>query len=703
MNIPSSMPSPAMIRLRDMWRLVTLNRKVSVGLVILLFFVLLAIFGPLFFPQDPNAFSPSRLQPPTTVHWLGTTQTGQDILAQVVVGTRVSVIMGFAIGIMTMTISIIIGLAAGYFGGWIDEVLSLLSNIFLVLPTLPLAILLAAFAAYKGPLTLIIVLTVTGWSWGARVLRAQTLSLRNRECVEAARASGEPALQIIFFEILPNEIAIVAAQLLGTVIYAILAETGLEFLGLGDVTGASWGTMLYWAANNDALLLGAWWWFLAPGLCIAVLGAGLAFINFGIDEIANPRLRSEPGSIPGKPKKRRNVAEIPNTSFTAPPAVRYESMPDALNIQPSRTSTALITRNETKTRNAAVSPPSATSVILEAVHLRKYFPVHRFKLFSPPSVVHAVEDTSLALRPGRALALVGESGSGKTTVARMLARLYEPTAGTIKFRGDAVNVHSGANLHAYRRHVQLVFQDPFSSLNLVHTVRYHLKRPLQLYGHARTPTEETEQVLALLNRVSLSPAEQFIQKYPHQLSGGQRQRVAIARSLAARPEVLLADEPVSMLDVSIRLDILNLLLRLKDEEHLALLFITHDIASARYFAEDTLVMYAGQSVEGGPSEEVIQHPRHPYTQLLISAAPDPNRRGIDGKSKVALHARGEIPSLISPPGGCRFHPRCPHAMPVCSQRFPTRTELGGGHWTHCFLYEGGKSGQQAVQKEDISV
>jgi peptide/nickel transport system permease protein len=176
-------------------------------------------------------------------------------------------------------------------------VLSLLTNIFLVLPTLPLAILLAAFSASRGSLTLIFVLTITGWSWGARVLRAQTLSMRNRDNVEAARASGESALRIIFFEIFPNEIAIVAAQLLGTIIYAILAETGLEFLGLGDITGSSWGTMLYWAGNADALLLGAWWWFLAPGLCIAILGAGLTFINFGIDEIANPRLRSEPKTV----------------------------------------------------------------------------------------------------------------------------------------------------------------------------------------------------------------------------------------------------------------------------------------------------------------------------------------------------------------------------------------------------------------------
>jgi len=207
-----------------------------------------------------------------------------------------------------MIVSVIIGLVSGYFGGLIDEGLSLITNVFLVLPTLPLAILLAAFAAYRGPLTIVIVLVVTGWSWGARVLRAQTLSMRNRDYVEAARASGENSLHIIFFEILPNEISIVAAEFLGTVIYAILAETGLEFLGLGDITSTSWGTMLYWAGNNDALQLGAWWWFLPPGLFIAVLGAGLAFINFGIDEIANPRLRTEPKSKLVKRNKNREVA-----------------------------------------------------------------------------------------------------------------------------------------------------------------------------------------------------------------------------------------------------------------------------------------------------------------------------------------------------------------------------------------------------------
>jgi peptide/nickel transport system ATP-binding protein len=333
--------------------------------------------------------------------------------------------------------------------------------------------------------------------------------------------------------------------------------------------------------------------------------------------------------------------------------------------------------------------------ILEATHLQKHFPVHQFRLFRRPQVVHAVEDTSLVLYPGRALALVGESGSGKTTVARMLAGIYEPSAGTIRFQGRPVALRKRAELLDYRHHVQLIFQDPFSSLNPVHTVRYHLSRPLRLHRRVHTGTERTEQILALLNRVSLTPAEQFIDKYPHELSGGQRQRVAIARALAARPEVLLADEPVSMLDVSIRLGVLNLLLRLKEEERLALLYITHDIASARYFAEETLVMYAGQADEGGPSEEVIQRPKHPYTQLLISAAPDPDQPSAE---ELLPERRGEIPSLITPPTGCRFHPRCPHVMPVCRERFPGRTDLGGGHWTNCFLYGDGTGAPPSLEQ-----
>jgi peptide/nickel transport system ATP-binding protein len=273
----------------------------------------------------------------------------------------------------------------------------------------------------------------------------------------------------------------------------------------------------------------------------------------------------------------------------------------------------------------------------------------------------------------------------------MLAGMHTPTRGEILFKNRAVHLQRAAEKKPYLRQVQYVFQDPFSSLNPTHSVRYHLERPLRRHGHAHSARQVEEQALSLLERVSLTPARQFLDKYPHQLSGGQRQRVSIARSLAVRPSVVLADEPVSMLDVSIRLDILNLLLKLKQEEGLAFLFITHDIASARYFAEQTQVMYAGQMVEGGPSEEVIRRPKHPYTRLLRSAAPDPDRMAQvaegNGNGVAGTPERGEPPSLVKPPAGCRFHLRCPHAMEICRQTFPARTNFGGGHWTHCHLYQ----------------
>jgi peptide/nickel transport system ATP-binding protein len=320
--------------------------------------------------------------------------------------------------------------------------------------------------------------------------------------------------------------------------------------------------------------------------------------------------------------------------------------------------------------------------VVEAEHLYKTFSVRGATPFSSRRAAHVIEDVSLALRAGRVTALVGESGSGKTTVARLLAGLYPPTAGTIRFRGAPLSSRGGMSLHAYRRQAQLVFQDPFASLNPVHSVHYHLSRPLLIYGHAHGASEVTAQVVSLLERVSLTPGEQIMRKFPHELSGGQRQRVAIARALAARPSVLLADEPVSMLDVSIRLEVLSLLLRLTQEDRMAVLYITHDIASARYFADETLVMYAGQIVEGGSSEAVTQRPQHPYTQLLLDAAPNPDR---DDHRSVPI-SRGEPPSLISPPRGCRFQSRCPHAMPICAERFPAMTAVEPDHWANCFHF-----------------
>jgi peptide/nickel transport system ATP-binding protein len=350
----------------------------------------------------------------------------------------------------------------------------------------------------------------------------------------------------------------------------------------------------------------------------------------------------------------------------------------------------------------------AGEVVLEAIGLTKHFPVRRSLrgFFSKQqNVVHAVDDVNLTLRRGQVVALVGESGSGKSTMARLLAQLYPRTGGDIQLHGTSTHVRPGRQFRGYAARVQMIFQDPFASLNPVHTIRYHLTRALRIHGNAGKGADGLQQALEqLLERVQLTPATRYLDKFPHELSGGQRQRVAIARALAADPEALLADEPVSMLDVSIRLGVLNLLRDLKERLSLAILYITHDIASARYFADDTMVMYAGRMVEGGSSEVVTQHPAHPYTQLLINSAPDPDRiLGEGTPDDTEDTSGGEPPSLIDPPSGCRFNPRCPHAMEICRTELPPRfdipvpvelsahigTPVGeeSPHWAACWLFD----------------
>jgi peptide/nickel transport system ATP-binding protein len=289
--------------------------------------------------------------------------------------------------------------------------------------------------------------------------------------------------------------------------------------------------------------------------------------------------------------------------------------------------------------------------------------------------VHAVDDVSFTLRPGRVTALVGESGSGKSTIARLLVRLYKPTAGTIHLgERDVAGDRGRRALRTYRSQVQMIFQDPFGSLNPAKTIRHHIERPLRIHGIV--PDERVDaRVHELLDTVGLVPPEQIAAKYPHQLSGGQRQRVAIARALAVEPSVLLADEPTSMLDVSIRIGILNLMLRLKEERQIAFLYVTHDLASARYVADDILVMYAGQIVEQGPVEQVLANPLHPYTQLLLSALTP------DVRIRPGTHAA----AAVEPQPGCRFVGRCPIAEDVCHSVTPPLVEARPAHSARCHV------------------
>jgi peptide/nickel transport system ATP-binding protein len=320
---------------------------------------------------------------------------------------------------------------------------------------------------------------------------------------------------------------------------------------------------------------------------------------------------------------------------------------------------------------------------LTVTNLKKYFPVEKGfldkLLSSRKSFVHAVDDVSFSVNRGDILGLVGESGSGKSTTGRLCLKLIEPTSGSILFEGvDLAKLH-GEELRRFRKNMQLIFQDPMSSLSPRIKIGDAIKHALTFQG-VGTENEQTERTRAILERVGLKPWSNFYDRYPHQLSGGQRQRVVIARALVLNPKFVVADEPIAMVDVSVRAQILELMLELKKEFDLTYLFITHDLAMANYVCHSIAIMYLGRIVEIGSKEDVFGRPLHPYTLALLSSIPVP-----DPKAKPKrLIPKGEIPSPINPPKGCRFHPRCPYGESICSEREPQLEEINPQHYAACF-------------------
>ncbi len=315
-------------------------------------------------------------------------------------------------------------------------------------------------------------------------------------------------------------------------------------------------------------------------------------------------------------------------------------------------------------------------VVLSVNNLVKDFPLGQS---AKNNMMRAVNDVTFELRKGEALAIVGESGSGKSTGARILTRIYDKTAGEVTFKGEPLDQYIDKNGELeYARQVQMIFQDPFGSLNPVHNIYHHIARPLLI--HKRAEKDAIPQlVYELLDMVGLSPVKETAEKFPHELSGGQRQRVAIARAIAVSPEVILADEPISMLDVSVRLGILNLMADLKDKHGISFMYITHDIATARYFAEKTAVMYVGHMVEWGESDSVTQNPQHPYSKLLLSAVPEVGKAG---RRDLAVK-KGDIPMWKPSSVGCPFATRCPNATELCSQEMPETTQISEQHFVRC--------------------
>jgi oligopeptide/dipeptide ABC transporter ATP-binding protein len=295
-----------------------------------------------------------------------------------------------------------------------------------------------------------------------------------------------------------------------------------------------------------------------------------------------------------------------------------------------------------------------------------------------PTVVRAVSDVSLTVNRGEILGLIGESGCGKSTLGRAILRLHEPTAGKIVFDGEDITALDATALKAMRRRMQIIFQDPYASLNPRRTVAEIVGLPLQLHGLATSRADLRAKVAAIIERVGLKA--NHLDRYPHQFSGGQRQRIGIARALVSNPEFIVCDEPVSALDVSIQAQIIRLLLDLKDEFGLTYLFISHDISVIGYLSDRVAVMYLGEIVELGPVETVLAGPRHPYTQSLMSAVPEVEA---SGTKKARVRLKGDLPSPLNPPSGCKFHTRCPLAIDICRHRAPQSETLGPGHSAAC--------------------
>ena len=635
---PPTVPSRPVSGLLSFWRFFSRSRTGLIGFWMLIIAILVAVFAPLIAPYEQGATTSVGIgdiyQPPSAAHWFGTDDAGQDVLTNFIYGARVSLTVGFFAAFISIVIGGVFGLVAGFFGGRWENFLMRFTDIMLVIPDLPLTVVIVALT--KPSLwNIIFVIGILGWTTTARVVRSQTLAVKSRKFVLRARAIGASKLHILIQHILPLVLPILVVQAVLAISLAILNESTLSFIGLGDPSAPSWGQMLNFAFGRGAMSVGAWWALVVPGFGIVWVVLSLTLLGQGLEQVLNPRL---------------------DTHYLMPsrPAVQKE----------------------------ARAKPIQKDVLLDVQNLS----IHYVGEGKAPA--RAVENVSFTLKEGELIGLVGESGCGKTTLMLALLKLL-PSAGQIVngnvfYNGNDLTVMDEEEINKVRwSNISIVFQGAMNALNPVRTVGDQIGEAILKHEPSFPKNKINERVSELLDLVGI--ATDHLDHFPHQYSGGMRQRAMIAMALACNPQVIIADEPTTALDVMIQAQILELLDGLRKKLGLAVIFVTHDLGVVAELCDKVLVMYGGVTAEYADVDVIYNDSKHPYTQELLKAFPDLTKP----KKKLAS-IPGYPPRLDNLPTGCRFAPRCPVAFDRCHTDEPALHLLQKDHIVSCHLVEASK-------------
>ncbi|MGC0251818.1 dipeptide/oligopeptide/nickel ABC transporter permease/ATP-binding protein [Pseudactinotalea sp. Z1748] len=625
----------------SMWR----RRTAVVGLAGLFIIVLVAITAPWIVPHPPgqtnlaNVLAPPVWSGGDMTHILGTDGLGRDVLSRLIYGARSSVLISSSAMLIGGTLGVITGLIAGFFGGLVDTVIMRLGDIQLALPFILIAIVILGMLPERRPIHLIVVLGIPAWIVYARVIRARVLTERESDYVQAATTLGASGIRRIFRYILPQVWGVLPAIALVDLSNLVVMESTLSFLGFGlSSPDISWGQILADGRQSMAI---APWLSVLPGLAImfTVLSINLAVEAPGLES----RRRPWRAHFLRRPKSD-SPSRTPSDSSPAPPATDED-------------------------------------VLLSVQNLAVDFQPHND---SPP--VHAVRGIDLTVRRGQIAGIVGESGSGKSVTAYAISRLLPGAAriphGSIHFDGIDLTAASERQLRQIRgRRIGMIFQNPTGSLNPVFTVGFQMVEAIRA-NQPMARKAARELAASALRDVGFGNPSDVLRRHPFRLSGGQNQRVMIAMTMVVEPELLLADEPTTALDVTTQAQVLDQLRRVRDEHGVSVVIISHDIGLIGEIADEVVVLYAGRVCESGTAEQVLLDPQHPYTQALLSSVPTPEVIAADSLEGIA----GDLPDPMAPIHGCPFAPRCPFVMDVCRTNNPALLPVPAGQTVACHLH-----------------